>query len=198
MKIIFNINRTNNLAIRTKYHDILGVSKNANDDEIKTAYYELAKKYHPDNNKDDKLAEKKFQEIKISYEAIINKEISIDTPKKKNHVKSKVRQNNSQSEYYHPSRRKVNSEQVIPWSPIDQNILDEIFLKSHSTIEIHTLENRKVGKIKVVRYDEFSNSIPDAVLQRMLTKVTIIFVVFFFCIRYFLQSSSSEINHTYQ
>ena len=179
------------MATRTKYHDILGVSKNASDEEIKAAYYELAKKFHPDNNKDDKIAEKKFQEIKKSYEAIIHKEISIDTTSKnKNHVKSKVRPN-SESEYYHPSRRKVNSEKVINWSPIDQKILDEIFLKSN-TVEIYTLENRIVGKVKVVRYDEFSNSKFDEVLQRMPIKVTIIFIVFFCCMINFRQNYSSE------
>ena len=181
------------MAIRTKYHDILGVSKNANDDEIKTAYYELAKKYHPDNNKDDKIAEKKFQEIKKAYEAIIHKEIVIDTSTNKNHVKSKVHQ---YSENYHPSRKKVYGEKVPigrNWSPIDQNILDEIFRKSHN-IEIHTLENRNVGKVKLVPYDEFSNySKSDEVIrERMLITVTIIFLVFFFCMIYLSKNTSSE------
>ena len=106
-------------------------------------------------------------------------------------MKSKVRPN-SESEYYHPSRsRKVNSEKVINWSPIDQKILDEIFLKSN-TVEIYTLENRIVGKVKVVRYDEFSNSKFDEVLQRMPIKVTIIFIVFFCCMINFRQNYSSE------
>ena len=44
------------------YYKILGVSKNASKEEIKTAYKNLAKKYHPDINKDKDVSEK-FKEI---------------------------------------------------------------------------------------------------------------------------------------
>ena len=37
------------------FYDILGVQKNASDDEIKKSYRKLAMKYHPDRNKDDKI-----------------------------------------------------------------------------------------------------------------------------------------------
>ena len=46
------------------YYDILNVSKNASDSEIKSAYRKLAMKYHPDRNPDDKAAENKFKEVK--------------------------------------------------------------------------------------------------------------------------------------
>ncbi|KAG8650106.1 chaperone protein dnaJ GFA2, mitochondrial isoform X1 [Manihot esculenta] len=52
------------------YYDILGVSKNAGSSEIKKAYYALAKKLHPDTNKDDPEAEKKFQEVSKAYEVL--------------------------------------------------------------------------------------------------------------------------------
>lgn len=52
------------------YYEVLGVAKTANDDEIKRAYRNLAKKYHPDVNKDDKSAEEKFKEINEAYEVL--------------------------------------------------------------------------------------------------------------------------------
>ncbi|XP_059609329.1 protein tumorous imaginal discs, mitochondrial-like [Phlebotomus argentipes] len=52
------------------YYDILGVTKGASAKEIKKAYYDLAKKYHPDTNKDDPNAGKKFQEVSEAYEVL--------------------------------------------------------------------------------------------------------------------------------
>src|SRR3989344_4635577 len=48
------------------YYEILGLQKNASKDEIKKAYKDLAKKYHPDLNK-NKDAEEKFKEISEAY-----------------------------------------------------------------------------------------------------------------------------------
>ncbi len=52
------------------FYEILGVSKNANDDDIKKSYRKLAMKYHPDRNKGNKDAEKKFKEATAAYEAL--------------------------------------------------------------------------------------------------------------------------------
>ncbi len=49
------------------YYDILGVPENADEQTIKKAYRELAKKYHPDRHKGDKAAEEKFKEISEAY-----------------------------------------------------------------------------------------------------------------------------------
>ena len=48
------------------YYSVLGVDKKASADEIKSAYRRLAKKYHPDLNKDDKTAAEKFKEVNVS------------------------------------------------------------------------------------------------------------------------------------
>lgn len=56
------------------YYDILGVKKNAGDDEIKKAYRALAKKFHPDKNKGNKEAESRFKEISEAYAVLGDKE----------------------------------------------------------------------------------------------------------------------------
>lgn len=52
------------------YYKVLEVSKTASADEIKKAYRKLAMKYHPDQNKDNKDAEKKFKELTEAYEIL--------------------------------------------------------------------------------------------------------------------------------
>ena len=54
---------------------VLGVSKNATDEQIKDAYRELARKYHPDNYADNPLSDlagEKMKEINEAYDAIMN------------------------------------------------------------------------------------------------------------------------------
>ena len=56
------------------YYSVLGVEKNASDDEIKSAYRRLAKKYHPDLNKDNPQAAEKFKEVNEAYEVLGDKQ----------------------------------------------------------------------------------------------------------------------------
>ncbi|MCI9414078.1 MAG: J domain-containing protein [Clostridiales bacterium] len=56
-------------------YKILGVNPNATDDEVKTAYREMARKYHPDNysnNPLSELAQEKMQEVNEAYDTIVN------------------------------------------------------------------------------------------------------------------------------
>ena len=52
------------------YYNILDVSRNADSNEIKKSYRKLAMKYHPDRNKGDEKAEKKFKEISEAYDTL--------------------------------------------------------------------------------------------------------------------------------
>ncbi|MGB9773396.1 MAG: molecular chaperone DnaJ [Bacteroidota bacterium] len=56
------------------YYEVLGVSRNATQDEIKSAYRRLAMKYHPDRNPGNKEAEEKFKEAAEAYEVLSNEE----------------------------------------------------------------------------------------------------------------------------
>ena len=56
------------------FYEVLGVAKNASEDEIKKAYRKLAMKYHPDRNPDSKESEEKFKEVKEAYEMLTNPE----------------------------------------------------------------------------------------------------------------------------
>src|SRR3954471_5781054 len=52
------------------YYTVLGVARDASEDDIKKSYRKLAMKHHPDRNPDDKSAEEKFKEAKEAYEVL--------------------------------------------------------------------------------------------------------------------------------
>ena len=55
---------------KADYYDILGVSRDADEKQLKSAFRKMAMKYHPDRNPDDKEAEAKFKEVGEAYEVL--------------------------------------------------------------------------------------------------------------------------------
>ncbi|MBE6828070.1 MAG: molecular chaperone DnaJ [Ruminococcaceae bacterium] len=58
------------MADKRDYYEVLGVDRNASEDDIKKAYRQTAKKYHPDLHPGDKAAEEKFKEANEAYEVL--------------------------------------------------------------------------------------------------------------------------------
>ena len=62
------------MSAKRDYYEVLGVPKDADENQIKRAFWKLAKKYHPDVNQDDPDAEKNFKEANEAYEVLSDKE----------------------------------------------------------------------------------------------------------------------------
>src|SRR6266702_6255366 len=56
------------------YYEVLGVGRNASEEEIKRAYRKLAVKFHPDKNPDDPHAEERFKELAEAYDVLMDPE----------------------------------------------------------------------------------------------------------------------------
>ena len=62
------------MATKRDYYEILGVSRDASERDIKKAYRRLAMKYHPDRNPGDSEAEEKFKELSEAAEVLLDEE----------------------------------------------------------------------------------------------------------------------------
>ena len=64
------------MAEKRDYYEVLGVSKTATDAEIKKAFRQQAKKYHPDIHPGDKECEEKFKEAQEAYAELASNQVS--------------------------------------------------------------------------------------------------------------------------
>ena len=62
------------MSAKRDYYEVLGVSRNADEAQIKKAYRKLAKKYHPDTNAGDANAEQKYKEVTETYTILSDQE----------------------------------------------------------------------------------------------------------------------------
>jgi molecular chaperone DnaJ len=65
------------MATKRDYYEILGVSREASDTDIKKAYRRLARDHHPDANPNDTGAEERFKELTEAYEVLSNREAPV-------------------------------------------------------------------------------------------------------------------------
>ena len=110
-------------------YEVLGINKNATDEEVKKAYRDLARKYHPDNYTDNPLADlasEKMKEVNEAYDAIISH--------KKNFDEGNTGDNSYASSNYPDIRRMINAkryddaQQLLDGVPIANRDAEWYFL----------------------------------------------------------------------
>ena len=111
----------------TDPYQVLGVSPNASEDEIRQAYRRLAKKYHPDLNPGDKTAAQKMNEINAAYDAIKNPQAYRQQAQQQAQQQARQQYNQSSQQYYDPFSDPFgfwgsqNDSQQSDWQQTNQN-----------------------------------------------------------------------------
>ncbi|KAG9450758.1 hypothetical protein H6P81_010723 [Aristolochia fimbriata] len=124
------------LAKERDFYEILGVPKTASRVEIKKAFHELAKKYHPDRNKNNPSAKRKFQEIRDAYETLQDpekrakydeKQFGGDETSQYSHDTGEYYTHDAGTRAYYRSSRGFGAGHQDPFSDTFYKIFSEIF-----------------------------------------------------------------------
>jgi curved DNA-binding protein CbpA len=113
---------------QTTLYEILNISHQANDDEIKTAFRKLAKQYHPDVNENNEYFNTKFNEINNAYRILINKSLrnEYDINLGKNNTNSSIKEDKEREpkEKYEYNYERKKTERNYPQFNLDNSNLD--------------------------------------------------------------------------
>ncbi|MBQ9479565.1 MAG: J domain-containing protein [Selenomonadaceae bacterium] len=117
------------------YYEVLGVDREASVDQIKKAYKKLAKKWHPDLNRDNpQLANEKMTEINIAYSTLSDEVARIDYNKKLDAEAARAKQPHGQSTAGTQQRRRPG-QQAGKRKAADHKVTDNDFENIHSSFE---------------------------------------------------------------
>lgn len=132
-------------------YQILGVSPNASDDEIKDAYRVLAKKYHPDINPNKQLAEEKMKEINLAYDTIKKIRSQGSTYQSSNNYNSYQNSyHNTNTSPYYAVEQYIINRQFYAASTILNNMSNyDALWYYYSSIVNYNLGNRDLAKSQI-------------------------------------------------
>lgn len=145
------------------YYDILGLDKNASNQEIKKAYRKLAMKFHPDKNQGGKYFEAKFKDINEAHEILTDrtKKQEFDIELNKYSTNNKSHKNHLPIiEYFEvsPSEIRYGEKITVKWKCINADIIEIKpfgFIENHEGqkfFKLYSFENKKI-EIKLIARD---------------------------------------------
>ncbi|KAL1291117.1 chaperone protein dnaJ 1, mitochondrial isoform X4 [Arachis ipaensis] len=154
-------------SVEQDYYQVLGISENATQDEIKKAFLLLAKKYHPDANKNNPSAKRKFQDIREAYETLRDskKRGQYDKMKKQSRGSQNIEYDNDNDDFaerFQNAKERFQNGFHHEFSSSFHTVFSELFEEeithSSSSIEVElslTFSEAARGCTKHVSFDAF-------------------------------------------
>lgn len=120
------------------YYTILGISENADENEIKKAFRKLAVKYHPDRNPDDKKAEEYFKKVSEAYEVLSDPDKRKENDKLKQSYKSYTNnQNNTNNNKKYTSTNNFDLSKYKNFEEFISDLFDYSSSNQNSKTKVH-------------------------------------------------------------